>query len=98
VDLAIEVEGGAPVWITEVSAHAAPDRMVRAFEKGIVLANPAPRPQTFDLSALAPGRRFRRLQGSAHQDPETNTGEAVGRTVTLGPKDGLFLVDVAAAR
>ncbi len=97
-DLAIEVEGGAPVWIREVSAHAAPDRMVRAFERGLVLANPAPRNQVFDLERLAPGRRFRRLRASPHQDPGTNTGEPVGRTVTLGPKDGLFLVDVAAGR
>jgi len=96
VDLAIEVEGAAPVWIEEASAHGAADAMVRVFEKGIVLANPSPRNQVFDLERLAPGRRLRRLRASPHQDPETNTGEAVGRTVTLGPKDGLFLVDVAA--
>ncbi|MFO8014575.1 MAG: hypothetical protein R6X20_14855 [Phycisphaerae bacterium] len=95
-DLAIEVEGAAPVWIHEVTAHAAADAMVRAFENGIVLANPSRRAQTFDLADLAPGRRLRRLRGSSRQDPETNSGEAVGRTVTLGPKDGLFLVDTAA--
>ena len=96
IDLSLEVEGGAPVWIASVTAHAAPDAMVRTFERGVVLANPSPRPATFDLAHLAPGRRFRRLRGSPHQDTETNTGEAVGRTVTLGPKDGLFLVDTDA--
>ena len=98
VDLALEVEGGEPVWITQVTAHAAPDAMVRLFERGVVLANPSPRRATFDLNRLAPGRRLGRLRGSSRQDPETNSGEPVGRTVTLGPKDGLFLMDVTAGR
>jgi len=97
VDLALEVEGPAPVWLVQVTAHAAPDAMVRAFERGLVLANPSPRRATFDLSSLVPGRRFRRIRASSRQDAETNTGEPVGRTVTLGPKDALFLLDVDAA-
>ncbi|MEA3368330.1 MAG: hypothetical protein U9R68_09490, partial [Planctomycetota bacterium] len=96
VDLALEVEGGEPVWITRVTAHAAPDALVRLFERGVVLANPSPRRATFDLKALAPGRQFCRLRGSSRQDPETNSGEPVGQTVTLGPKDALFLVDAEA--
>jgi len=96
VDLVLEVEGGDPVWITRVTAHAAPDAMVRLFERGMVLANPSPRQHTFDLEALAPGRRLGRLRGSSRQDPETNSGEPVGRTVTLGPKDALFLMDASA--
>ncbi len=97
VDLALEVEGGAPVWLAQITAHAAPDAKVRVFEKGIVLANPAPHPYTFDLTHLAPGRRFRRLRGSPRQDPKTNNGKPVGDTVTLGPKDALFLLDADAA-
>jgi len=93
VDLELVFEGAAPVWIDSLTAHAAPDAMVRVFEHGVVLANPSPRPQTFDLARLAPGRSLRRIQGSSRQDPETNNGRPVGATVTLPPKDGLFLVD-----
>jgi len=40
--------------------------------------------------------RLGRLRGSSRQDPETNSGEPVGQTVTLGPKDALFLMDASA--
>ena len=46
------------------------------------------------LSRIAPGRRFRRIKGSARQDPITNDGSAVGASLTLGPKDGLFLQQI----
>jgi len=94
-DLEFTVEGSEPVWIATVTAHAGPDAMVREFEGGVVLANPSPRPYTFDLADLFRGRAFRRLRGSSRQDPETNNGAAVGGTVTLGPKDALFLADRA---
>ena len=96
VDLEFTVEGGEPVWITAVTAHAGPDVMVREFEGGVVLANPSPRPYVFDLADLFGGRAFRRLRGSSRQDPETNDGSAVGNELTLGPKDALFLADRAA--
>ena len=96
VDLEFVFEGTSPVWIGPVTAHAAPDAMVRVFEHGVVLANPSPRPQTFDLSRLAPGRSLRRIRGSSRQDPQTNSGAPVGTTVTLGLKDALFLVDAEA--
>jgi len=96
VDLEFVFEGAAPVWIGPVTVHAAADALVRVFEHGVVLANPSPRPHTFDLGRLAPGRSLRRIQGSSRQDPETNSGAAVGKTVTLGPKDGLCLVDAEA--
>jgi len=92
VNLAFNIEGGAPVTIEKISVHAHPDVMVRPFEKGLVLANPSLRPYTFDLSALAPGRNYRRLQGSALQDPVTNNGRPVETRVTLAPKDALFLI------
>ena len=66
--------------------------MYREFERGLVLANPSPRPYTFDLATLFPGRSFRRIQGSPRQDPATNNGAPVAGTLTLGPKDALFLV------
>ncbi len=92
VDIEFVVEGPEPVWVESVSAYAHPDAIVREFERGAVVANPSPRPCTLDLARLFPGRSFRRLQGSPRQDPETNNGQPVAGTLTLGPKDALFLV------
>jgi len=96
VDLEFTVEGGEPVWISAVTAHAGPDAVVREFDRGVVLANPSPRPYEFDLASLFPGRALRRLHGSSRQDPETNDGSAVRGDLTLGAKDALFLGDRAA--
>ena len=92
VDLAFEVEGGRPVWISRLSVHAHADTMCRRFGNGLVLANPSPRPQVFDLSKLAGGMKLRRLRASSRQDGRTNDGSAVDAKVTLAGKDGLFLV------
>jgi len=92
VDLEFSIEGTEPLWISRIEAHAAADVMYREFENGVVLANPAPHPYTFDLTKRFPGQTFRRLRGSSRQDPETNNGQRVEATVTLGPKDALFLV------
>ncbi len=75
-------------------ANAHPDTMCRVFENGLVLANPSLKPHTFDLQALSPNRCYRRLQGTAGQDLETNTGAPVEGKVTLGERDALFLVRV----
>lgn len=91
VNLEIEVEGDAPVTLLRVTAHAHPDAIYREFERGVVLANPAPRPFTFDLGKLFPGRAFKRLQASGMQDVKTNNGAPVNGKVVLGPKDALFL-------
>jgi len=90
--LEIRVEGTEPVRISRVAAYAHPDAIYREFTNGVVLANPSPRPYTFDLDHLFPGRRLQRLKGSSRQDPKTNNGAPVGPSVTLGPKDALFLV------
>jgi len=95
VDVAVTVEGGEPVTLSAVSAHAAPDAMARVFERGIVLANPSLSPVTFDLRTLSPGRTYRRLRATPGQDGEVNTGAAAGDTVTLGGRDALFLVRTA---
>ncbi len=91
VDLSLSIEGTEPVWITEVSAHAAPDAVLREFEHGVVLANPSLHPVTFSLADLLPGRQFRRIRGSRAQDPQTNDGRPAGGSVTVGERDGLFL-------
>lgn len=85
------VEGSSPVYLREVAAFDHPGAMCRRFERGIILANPSPRPYTFDLAEISPGAAYRRLRGSSRQDPETNNGEDAGDTVTVPPKDALFL-------
>ncbi len=59
---------------------------------GVVLANPAPHDYEFNLATLFPNAKLRRLRGSAQQDPETNDGSPVSGKLTLGAKEGLFLV------
>ena len=92
VDLEFTVEGPEPIWISRIEVYPHPEAMYREFENGLVLANPSPRPYTFDLACLLPGQRFRRLKGSVGQDPLVNDGSPVPGTVTLGSKDALFLV------
>ncbi|MBU4461174.1 MAG: hypothetical protein KJ579_11440, partial [Verrucomicrobia bacterium] len=92
VTLRFTLEGGGPLWLSELRVHAHPDVAFRLFEKGIVLANPGDRPFTFDLAGLQPARRYRRIRGSPRQDPPTNNGTPVDGTVTLAMRDGLFLV------
>jgi hypothetical protein len=91
-DLEFTVEGPEPVWISRIAVYAGPDAVYREFERGLVLANPSDRPYTFDLAGLFPDQGFRRLRGSPGQDPQINDGSQVGRAVTIGPKDALFLV------
>ena len=84
-------ESAEPVWITALAAYAGPDCMVREFAHGLVLANPSDRVQRFDLAAIAPGGNFRRLQATPNQDAVANNGAPVAATVTLPPRDALFL-------
>jgi hypothetical protein len=93
VNLTFTVEGGEPVVLQGLSAHAAADLRCRSFEHGVVLGNPSLVPCTFDLSVMACDRTLRRIQATARQDGEANNGAVVGSKVTLGPLDGLFLVE-----
>lgn len=92
VTLRFTVEGRQPLWLADLRVHAHADAMYRMFEKGLVLANPSDRPFVFDLAAIEPARRYQRLRGSPRQDPKTNDGTPVGKTVTLAARDGLFLM------
>lgn len=94
VNLTFTVEGPEPVVVSGLTAHAHPDAMYRLFEHGIVLANPSLRPYAFDLAALAPGHRFRRLAGASTQDSKTNNGAPVEGPLTLEPRDAVFLLRV----
>jgi hypothetical protein len=91
-DIVFTFESGAPVWISELSAYAAPDRMAREFTRGLVLANPSDRPQSFDLATIAPGRKFRRLRATPNQDTAINNGEPARQSLVLPPRDALFLI------
>jgi hypothetical protein len=93
VDLEFTVESTEHFWITDISAHGSPDIIYRSFERGVVLANPSPRPYRFDLNKLFPGRKFRRFQATAKQDTKVNDGSSVPAEFTLAPKDAAFLVD-----
>jgi hypothetical protein len=92
VDLEFVVESSEPIWLSRLTAHGHPDVMLREFDHGLVLANPSPRPYTFDLAKLFPAQVFRRLQGTPQQDARTNNGQPVEARVTLGAQDALFLV------
>ncbi len=94
VTLSFEVEGNEPVVLRSVAAYAHPDVVYRTFQGGIVLANPSREPYTFDLDSLSPRRKYRRLQGTAAQDTQTNNGQPVAGKVTVGQRDALFLVRV----
>jgi hypothetical protein len=94
-DLEFSIEGTEPVWISQMAAFAHPDALYRRFEHGLVLGNPAHHPYTFAMDQLFSGRHYRRLKGSPHQDTVANSGAPVSGDVTLGPEDGLFLVDAA---
>ncbi len=92
VELQWTVEGPEPIWLSAVRAHPSADAIYREFEHGLVLGNPSPHDYSFDLPRLLPGQKFRRLRGSAGQDRTTNNGSAVDEPLTLGSKDGLFLI------
>ncbi len=95
VDLSFSIESPEPVVIESIRAHAHPDAMVRVFQKGLVLANPAHTPYTFDLNSIVPRRSYRRLVATKFQDSVTNNGEPVSGKVTLGERDALFLIQTA---
>lgn len=52
-----------------------------------------PRPSTFDMKKLFGNVKFRQLKATANQDTKTNGGNPVGKSLTLEPKEGLFLIE-----
>ncbi len=94
VTLTISLEGSAPAAIHDLKCYNSPAAQVREFDNGAVLVNTDHSPYTFDMAALFPGMKFRRLQATpnAWSDPVLNDGSDVGATLTLGRKDAIFLV------
>ena len=85
---ALEIEAESDLRVDRLSAHEAPDAIVRSFEGGVVLVNPARHAVDFDLDRLFPGARLRRLRGT--QDPAVNDGSRVGQRFTLQGLDAAF--------
>jgi hypothetical protein len=92
VDLAFRIEGNEPVYISDFTIHNAADAMAREFENGAVIVNPSMHPYTFDLAKTFPSASFQNIQGTKKQDPETNNGRPTTKQITIGSRDGLFLV------
>jgi hypothetical protein len=92
VNLNFKVEGHQPVFFESLEAYSATNAQYREFDNGVIFANPSTRPYTFDLARLFPRASFRRIQGSENQDPAVNNGQPLDDELTLGPKDGLFVV------
>lgn len=95
IDLEFVIEGSQALWISRIQAYAHPDVIYRRFESGLVVANPLPRPYTFELDKLFPEQRFRLLQGSRTQDTVSNDGSVIRNKLNLRPKEGLFLTKIA---
>lgn len=92
VDLTFQIEGHQPLYLNNLTAHAAPDGAYRLFQHGLVIANPSNQPATFHLNKIAPNQKFRRLLGSSQQDPTTNNGAPAQNKIKLAAKDALFLI------
>jgi hypothetical protein len=92
VDLEFGVEGQGPVHFERLVARSAANAAYREFENGAVFYNDSNRSYTFELQRLFPGASFRRLRGTDNQDPTTNNGRPLGATLTLGPRNALFVV------
>ncbi len=70
----------------------APRTYAREFENGIVLCTGKPGGFAFDLEALFPGARFRRIKGA--DDSAVNSGADTGKSIRIARHDGIFLVRV----
>lgn len=92
VSLSFRVEGDRPVRFERLTLHSAADAAYREFENGVVFSNASSRPHTYDIGELFPGASFRRIAGTDNQDPATNNGQPLGATLTLAPRDALFVV------
>ncbi len=89
IDLTFEVEGDPPFYFENMTVHAATDAIYRDFDHGVVFANPSTVEYTFQVDELFPNDHLRRLKGIV--SPDVNTGEPIGSTVTIGPRDALFV-------
>ncbi|MEY4485338.1 MAG: hypothetical protein RL693_2790, partial [Verrucomicrobiota bacterium] len=55
IDVSFQIEGRGRARISSITAHQAPDSLVRAFEKGVVVVNPSLEAVKIPLVGLPPG-------------------------------------------
>jgi len=93
--LTFGIEGNEAVSIRNLTAYNGPDVVFRKFQNGAVFVNPSLSPYTFNVSSLAPGAIFKRLQATSGpgQDPTTNNGQPIGTTVTVPGPDALLVIN-----
>lgn len=93
ISIYFEVDSGEKIYLKNVTAHAFPDAVYRVFENGLVLANPAHHPHTFNLNNISPDQKYKRLSATRCQDTKTNNGMSVDPELILGEREGLFLIN-----
>lgn len=78
-------------WLEGVETReGTADVLYRLFEGGIVIVNGSPRTVTIDMEMIAPGMRFKAIEGN--QDPEVNHGGPVAGQIVIPPRDARILV------
>jgi hypothetical protein len=96
VKVAFAFDGSRPARLRAMTARGAADVVFRRFEHGAAFTNPSLNEYRFNVANLAPGATYRRIQGSADQDPTTNNGALVGATLTVPPLDALVVANATA--
>jgi hypothetical protein len=93
--IGFKIEGLDAVSIRNLTAYNGPDVVFRRFQNGAVFVNPSLSPYTFNVSSLAPGASFKRLQATSGtgEDPTTNNGQPLGSTVTVPGPDALIVIN-----
>ena len=89
LNLHLRIEGFENARVKTMRAYNAPDVLLREFENGIVIANPAAHEVEIDLSSFFPEERFKKINGFFQ--PEINNGDTIQSIVTVPCIDGMFL-------
>ena len=91
-ELQLAVEGSEPFWISSITAHAYPHVSYREYERGVVVVNPSPRPFSFQLAELLPGKSYIYLHGYSEQEPVAGNSSVVGPTLELPARHNVVLI------
>lgn len=90
-ELVFECDANASIWIQELTVQSAIPAMGRAFENGVVLANPSHQTITIDLNQLFPGRKLTYLTSLESEKPPWSGRSIEGGKISLGGLSGIFL-------
>ena len=89
LNISLSIEGLESATLKSMRAYSGPPVLIREFENGVVIANPAAHEVSLDLAAMFPGDTIRRIDGFFH--PEINNGQIINDSLTIPCLDGLFL-------